>query len=426
MIGAAISIVLLVVLLVLGAPMVVALMLAVIFNFMLAGQWLLVLPQTMVSGMSTFTLIALPLFVLAGVIMNAGGISGRLFDFSRALVGWLKGGLAQVNVLTSMFFGGMIGSSTADLAGTGSILIPAMKKENYPAEVAAAVSASSSGIGPLIPPSSPMILYSAITGTSLGALFLAGLIPGLILGLTFMVLVAVLAVRHGWPRHGWLSLREIVVTGRRAILAFGMPGIIVGGLVLGVFTPSEAGAFAVVYALVLSLFVYRALRLRDLFRVFVGAVQLTGELLLIVSLSFALGASLSNAHVPQALASVIDTLAVVDSDYIRLLILVAMAIVAGMFLDPLIPVLVPVILPTLLIYQIDLIHFGVLMVMAVVIGQLTPPLAIALIITSRIAACDQLAILRANMPFFMAIIAVLLVLMAVPEIATWLPSLARN
>jgi len=425
-VGALLSIALMLVLLMLGAPMVVALMLAVIVNFVIAGEWLLVLPQTMVSGMSTFTLIALPLFVLSGVIMNAGGISGRLFDFARALVGWLRGGLAQVNVLTSMFFGGMIGSSTADLAGSGSILIPAMKRENYPGEIAAAVSASSSGIGPLIPPSSPLILYSAITGTSLGTLFLAGLIPGILLGMTFMLLVSMIAWQRGWPRHGRLSLREIVVSGRRAALAFGMPAIIVGGLVLGVFTPSEAGAFAVVYALVISIVFYKSLRVRDVFRVFVNALQLTGELLIIVSLRFALGSSLANAHVPHALADVINTLAVVDSLYIKLLLLVFLAIIAGMFLDPLIPVLVPVILPTLLIYDIDLIHFGVLMVIAVVIGQLTPPLAIAIIITSRIAEVDQLRILRANMPFFFTLVAFLLVMIAVPEVATWLPSLLER
>ncbi|MDH3663600.1 MAG: TRAP transporter large permease [Alphaproteobacteria bacterium] len=425
MTGALISIVLLLGLLVVGVPMIVALITAVALNFFLSGQWPLTLPQTMVAGMSTFTLIALPLFVLAGAIMNAGGISTRLFEFARALVGWMRGGLAQVNVLTSMFFGGMIGSSTADLAGSGSILIPAMKKEGYPAEVAASVSASSSGIGPLIPPSSPMILYSAITGTSLSALFLAGLIPGLILGGLFILLVAWLAWRKGWRRHGLLSASEILRSGKRSLLAFGMPVIIVGGLVLGVFTPSEAGAFGVVYALAVSCFVYRSLSLRDLYRVFVNAVQLTGELLLIVSLSFALGSSLSSAHVPEALAGVIDAVVIIDSHYLKLLALFLLAIIAGMFLDPLIPVLIPVILPTLIIYQIDLIHFGALMVMAVVIGQLTPPLAIALIITSRIAGVDQMRILRTNLPFFVVIILFSLVLMALPGLATWLPSIAR-
>lgn len=425
MIVSLVSIGMLVALLILGAPMVAALLAAVAFNFVAGGQWSLMVPQTMVSGVSQFTLIALPLFVLAGVTMNAGGISGRLFDFARALVGWMRGGLAQVNVLTSMFFGGMIGSSTADLAGSGSILIPAMKREGYSPEVSAAVSASSSGIGPLIPPSSPMILYSAVTGTSLGALFMAGLIPGLLLGATFMALIAVLAITRRWRRHGDLSLAEILRSGRRAILAFGMPLIIVGGLVMGVFTPSEGGAFAVVYAMVLSCFVYRTLDARGVWRVLVQALMMTGELLVIVALSFALGASLSSAQVPQALAGVIDALVAGDSMFLRLLVLMALAIIAGMFLDPLIPVLVPVILPTLLIYDVDLLHFGVLMVMAVVIGQLTPPLAIALIITSRIAQTDQLRIFTANMPFFLAIIGFTLVLMAFPQIATWLPAQVR-
>ncbi len=424
MIVSLIAIGLLLTLLILGVPMVAALLTAVAFNFVVGGQWPMIVPQTMVSGVSQFTLIALPLFVLAGVIMNAGGISGRLFDFARALVGWMRGGLAQVNVLTSMFFGGMIGSSTADLAGSGSILIPAMKREGYSSEVSASVSASSSGIGPLIPPSSPMILYSAVTGTSLGALFIAGLLPGLLLGLTFMILISVLAFRRKWRRHGSLSAGEILRSGKRALLAFGMPAIIVGGLVMGVFTPSEGGAFAVVYATLLSMFVYRTLTLAQLYRVTVSALMLTGELLVIVSLSFALGSSLSSANVPQALAGVID-LFTSDSMFLRLLLLMLLAIIAGMFLDPLIPVLVPVILPTLIIYDVDLLHFGVLMVMAVVIGQLTPPLAIALIITARIAQTDQMRIFIANLPFFLAIIAFTILLILVPELATWLPAQLR-
>jgi tripartite ATP-independent transporter DctM subunit len=419
------SIGILLVLLILGTPMVASLLVAVAFNFVMSGQWPIMVPQSMVSGVSQFTLIALPLFVLAGTIMNAGGISGRLFDFARALVGWMRGGLAQVNVLTSMFFGGMIGSSTADLAGSGSIVIPAMKREGYSSEVSAAVSASSSGIGPLIPPSSPMILYSAVTGTSLGALFIAGLIPGLLLGLTFMIVIATLAVRRRWVRHGAFSTGEILRTGRSAILAFGMPVIIVGGLVFGVFTPSEGGAFAVVYAIVLSVLYYRTLNLSGLYRVFVTALMMTGELLIIVALSFALGASLSSAHVPQALAGLIEVFTWNDTLFARLFVLMILAILAGMFLDPLIPVLVPVILPTLIIFEVDLMHFGVLMVMAVVIGQLTPPLAIALIITARIAQADQLKIFMANLPFFITIIVFTLVLMVFPQLATWLPSQIR-
>ena len=426
MLGAMTAIALLLVLLVLRVPMMISIATAVILNFYFSGAWALTLPQTMISGMTRFVLIALPLFVLAGGLMNAGGISTRLFNFARAIVGPLRGGLAHVNVVTSMFFGGMIGSSTADLAGTGSIVIPAMKANGYPADFSAAVTASSAGIGPLIPPSSPMILYSAVTGVSLGALFLAGVIPGILLGLSQMLIIAYLARRRGWNPYSAFAISEIIRAGRRAILSFGMPVIIVGGLVIGVFTPTEAGAFAVVCALVLSMFIYRRLTFRELYRVLVNAVQLTGELLLIVSLSFALGAGLTNAHVPEALVAIVDFVAVGDSEYLRILAMVILAIIAGMVLDPLIPVLVPIILPTLIAFDIDLIHFGVLMVIAVVIGQVTPPMAIALFISGRIAKVDQMDVLRANMPFFWGILVFLLIAIAIPEVATWLPGLVRG
>lgn len=426
LIGAGLSIVLLCGLLVCRIPMIVAIMAVVFFSNYTSGAWLITLPQTMMSGIGRFVLIALPLFVLAGGLMNAGGISGRLFEFARALVGSLRGGLAHVNVVTSMFFGGMIGSSTADLAGTGSIVIPEMRKNGYPADFSAAITASSAGIGPLIPPSSPMILYSAMTGVSLGSLFLAGLIPGLLLGVLLMVIIAWLARRRGWKAYAVFSMAEVHRSGRRAVLAFGMPLIIVGGLVIGVFTPSEAGAFAVVYAIVLAMFVYRVLTLKGLYRVLSNAVQLSGELLIIVGLSFALGAALTNARVPEFLIEFIDLATVVDSMYLRLFVLLVLAILAGMILDPLIPVLMPIILPTLIFYDVDLVHFGVLMVLAVVIGQVTPPMAIALIIAGKIANVDQIRVMKANTPFFLGIVGFLLVAIAVPELATWLPDVLRK
>ena len=426
LLGAGVAILVLCGLLMLRVPMLVSVAGASFLNFYLSGAWALTLPQTIMSGLGRFVLIALPLFVLAGGLMNAGGISGRLFEFARAIVGSLRGGLAHVNVVTSMFFGGMIGSSTADLAGTGSIVIPAMKENKYPADFAAALTASSAGIGPLIPPSSPMILYSAVTGVSLGALFLAGVIPGLLLALSQMLIVAYLARKRGWLPYAAFSLHEVWRTGKRAVLSFGLPLIIVGGLVVGLFTPSEAGAFAVVYAMFLAIFVHRVLTLRGLYRVFVNAVQLSGELLIIVGLSFALGAGLTNAHVPEFLVQLIDLVVVYDSEFLKILALVSLAIVAGMILDPLIPVLLPIILPTLIAYNIDLVHFGVLMVIAVVIGQVTPPMAIALIIACKIADVDQIRVLRANTPFFLGIIAFMLFAIAVPAVATWLPEIMRD
>lgn len=421
MITAATGVCLLLVLLVLGVPMAAGLMCAVAFILYFSGQWGITLPQTMISGLNSFTLLALPMFVFAGALMNAGGISGRLFNFARSLVGWMKGGLAQVDVLTSIFFGGMIGSSSADIAGTGSVIIPAMKREGYSGAFAAAVGSSSSGVGPLIPPSSPAILYSAVTGTSLSALFIAGLVPGLMLGAVFMVTVAILARRYGYPAFGRFSFAEIWRSGLGAGLAFGLPALIIGGLVFGAFTPSEAGAFGAVYAALISLVAYRSLTLNGIYKATISAVQMTGELLVITAVSVALGNALSAAHIPQALAGLIDVLPIGDSTFMRLFALMILAIIAGMFLDPLIPVLVPVLMPTLIAFNIDLVHFGVLMVMAVVIGQVTPPVAMSLIITGRIAKVDQIQVFKANMPFFIATLLFTVLLMAVPELSTWLP-----
>ncbi|MEO1225583.1 MAG: TRAP transporter large permease [Pseudomonadota bacterium] len=424
MITAGITIGVLVLLLLVGFPMLVAILGIVVLNAILSGAWAISVPQSMVSGMSIFILLALPMFLLAGGLMNAGGLSARLFDFARALVGWSRGGLAHVNIVTSMFFGGMVGSSTADLAGTGSILIPSMKREGYTPEFSAAVTASSAGVGPMIPPSSPMILYSAVTGTSLGALFLAGLIPGILMALTLMLVVAIIARRRGWRPTGTLQWRQVVRTGARSILAFGMPAIIVGGLVAGAFTPTEGASFAVVYALVICTLVYRSISLRDLYRVLGNAVQLTGELMLIVSLSFALGSGLAVLGVPAAIS---EFIALIDFDgnmFLILLLLVGLAVIAGMVLDPLIPVLVPIILPTLIAYDVNLLHFGVLMTLSVVIGQLTPPLAIALIITSRISGADQIRIFVTNMPFFIAIVLFTIAFITMPILATWLPTVS--
>ena len=421
MLIAGLVVALLCLLVLLGMPVLVSLAASVAVYLAVSGGWALSLPQQIIGGMNDFVLLALPLFILAGNIMNAGGITRRLVEFAIALVGFMRGGLAHVNVATSVMFGGMIGTSVADLAGTGSVLIPSMKEQKYPAPFAAALSATSSGIGPLIPPSSPMILYSAVTGTSLGALFLAGLIPGLLLALMLMGIVAWLARRHGWTPMGRFSMREILRTGLRAILPLGMPAIILGGFVFGVFTPTEAGAFAVAYALLLAGPVYRRLDLRGLYRVATNAATITGEVMLIVGLSTALGWALSNAKVPFALAEMVDALVIFDSIALRILALLILAIVAGMILDPLIPVIMPIILPTLLIFNIDLVHFGVLIVIAVVIGQVTPPVAIALVVASAIAKVDLVHVMRANTPFLLGLFAFLILIVLLPGLATWLP-----
>ncbi|WP_375688519.1 TRAP transporter large permease [Pseudooceanicola sp. LIPI14-2-Ac024] len=418
---AALTIIVLCVCALAGFPVLVALAASVLVFLTFSGGWMLAMPQQTLAGLSDYILVTLPLFILAGGIMNAGGIADRLFAFASALLGWMRGGLAHVNVGVSLMFGGMIGTSVADLAGSGSVIIPKMKQAGYPGPFAAALTATSSGIGVLVPPSSPMILYSAVTGTSLGAMFLAGAVPGVLMALVLMLTVAILARRHGWKPAQGFAWSELLRTGRQAILPMGMPALILGGLVFGFFTPSEAGAFAVAYALFLSMVVYRTLSWSGLYRVAVDAAVLTGEVLMVVGLSTALGWALSQARVPMALAEGLSVLFPFEGQFLQLVVLLLLALIAGMVLDPLIPMIMPVLLPSLMVLDVDLVHFGVLMVVTVAIGQVTPPVALALLVAARIGQEEVLAVTRANMPFLLALFGLLLLLILVPQLALWLP-----
>ncbi|MCJ8141034.1 TRAP transporter large permease [Falsirhodobacter halotolerans] len=420
---AAITLGVLCLLVLIGMPVVISLVASVLMFLAVSGGWALALPQQVLSGVADYLLITLPLFILAGGIMNATGIADKLFDFGGALVGWMRGGLAHVDVAASVMFGGMIGTSVADLAGTGSVTIPKMKAHGYPGPFAAAVTATSSGIGVLIPPSSPMILYSVVTGTSLGALFLAGIVPGLLMAAVMMVTISILARRNGWQPMNSFEWSRVVKTGGHAILPLGMPAMILGGLVFGIFTATEAGAFAVAYALVLAGVVYRTLTLPKMRQALVDSVILTGEVLMVVGFSTALGWALSQAGVPAALALGIDTIFPFESVTMRIFVLLGLVLIAGMVLDPLIPMIMPVLLPSLLAMDVDLVHFGVLIVMTVVIGQVTPPVAIALLVAAKIGKDDIWAVTQANMPFFYALIVALIMLTLFPALSTTLPAL---
>ncbi|WP_024805452.1 TRAP transporter large permease [Nocardia sp. BMG51109] len=418
----ALTLLAIVVLLVVGAPLIVAMAAGVGLYAVLDGAWMMQYPQQVADGMSSFVLLAMPLFILAGVVMNAGGIADRVFGFARSLVGSLPGGLAQVNVAASLFFGGMVGTSVADLAGTGSTLIPQMRRSGYPTPYAAALTASSSGIGPLIPPSSPMILYAAATGTSLGTLFFAGVVPGLLLAAVLMIVVGIQAKRNGWGERTAFRWAEVGRSLVRAIPAVGVPVIILAGISFGVFTPTEAGAFAVVYAVVVSMVAYHSLGLRRLYRCFVEAAVLTGEVMLIVGVSVALGAVFAMAGLPELLTDFATAIVPGETRLGYIVVLTLVAVVAGMLFDPLIPVIMPVLLPTILEVGIDPIHFGAIIVLTVVIGQVTPPVAMSLVVAARIAKVDAWQVLRYNTPFLAATVVVLVLVMLVPALATWLPS----
>jgi tripartite ATP-independent transporter DctM subunit len=422
---AALTLLALCVFVLIGLPIVISLAASVLLFLAFSGGWALALPQQTLGGVGDYILITLPLFILAGGIMNATGIADKLFDFGVALVGWLRGGLAHVDVIASVMFGGMIGTSVADLAGSGSVTIPKLKAHGYPGPFACAVTATSSGIGVLIPPSSPMILYSAVTGTSLGALFLAGVIPGLLMAAVMMITISILARRNGWQAMNSFEWREVLRTGKHAILPLGMPALILFGLMFGIFTATEAGAFAVAYAMILAAVVYRTLTLPNLRRALVDSCILTGEVLMVVGFSTALGWALSQAGVPAALANGLETIFPFENTTLKIFALLLIALIAGMVLDPLIPMIMPVLLPSLMVMDVDLVHFGVLMVMTVVIGQVTPPVAIALLVAAKIGNEDVMRVTKANMPFLIALFLFLVLLVLVPSLSTALPALLK-
>lgn len=412
------------VLIIVSIPIALAMLAIVLAGFLVTGFDPITVAQLTLSGLNRYTLLSLPLFVVAAAIMNLTGVTQRLFAFASSLVGWVKGGLAQVDIMLSMFLGGMVGSSTADIVATGSITIPAMKEHGYSAAYASATTASSAAIGSLLPPSSSFIMYSAITSTSLGALFLAGILPGLLMGVVLMITALILGVLLNHPKEGPFIPKQVLVTGKSAILSFGMPVLLVLGLAVGVMTPTEAGAFAIVYGIVLGIF-YRTISFSKVYRIMVNSLQLCGELLFIVSISVAFGWIMSVMRLPDALTLGLDALIAPDHVTLRILAICALAIIMGMFIDPLIPVFVPIVFPIAVAMGIDPIHFGVIVVVAAQIGSLTPPLGISLILTSRIGNVDQMKIVVASLPFMFGILVCLWLVIQFPEISLWLPSISR-
>jgi len=419
-------------LLVIGLP--VALVLggtAIAYMTLVADLPLRIVPQRMFAGLDKFILMSIPFFVLAGFLMNEAQLTDRLIRFANLLVGRWRGGLAQVNVVTSMFFGGITGAATADTAAIGTILIPAMVKEGYRSDFAAAVTVSSSIVGPLIPPSIPMLVYGIASNASIGALFLAGLTPGVVVGLALLALNRRL-LRNFTPTAASFEstavdgvgarLREIVRTVRISLIALVMPVIIVGGIVGGVFTPTESSAVAVIYALVVGL-AMGTLTGRSIARTMTTAVVLTAAIMLIIANANLLGWVLAIEQIPQTVSA--GFLSLTESRTVFLLIVVVLLLVIGLFLETsgAIIILVPVLLPAATQYGIDPVHFGVVLVFGLVIGLITPPVGLCLFIGSSIARVPVHTLSRALIPFLAVLIVVYLFFVFVPAASLWLPRL---
>lgn len=399
-----------------GLPIAFALAAVSIGVLAFSGADLSIVAQRLYRGTNSFPLLAVPLFILAGSIMNHSGISSRLVDFARALVGAMRGGLAAVNVVTSMFFAGMSGTSMSDTAAVGGVMIPQMIRRGYSRAFSAAVTASSSTIGIIIPPSVPMVILAAYMGISTGALFAAGLLSGMLLGIGLIAVAWVVSIRRNYPTEDPFRLGHVLRTLIRALPALMMPVIVLGGILGGIFTPTEASAIAVVYGIVISMTVYRSLSVRKLYAAFVESAILSGAVMLVTATAHVLGYTFTYAALADALLVPIS-----QTDMGPLLLLVVLAailIVVGTFLDgiAMMFIVVPLFLPATQLLGIDPLQFAMVVMICWGIGQQTPPVGAALFITSVLSRTDVLRITRANLPFIAVMFVVLALVIALPDL----------
>lgn len=410
-------------LLFLGIPIAVALGLASLSYIALEGLPDVLLIHRMIGGVDSFPLLAIPFFILAGHLMNSGGITTRIFALARALVGWAPGGLGHVNIGASVIFAGMSGAAVADAGGLGNIEIRAMREAGYDTDFSVGVTAASSTIGPIIPPSLPLVIYGVLASVSIGQLFVAGLIPGLLLALALMVMVALYARRRGYPRDSRIDFCRIWVAFKAAFLPLLTPVIIVGGIVSGVFTPTEAAIAAVCYALFLGVFVYRSLGWRHIVRVSMDTIETSAAVLMIVASATVFAWILTANQVATLLGDAL--LGLTESPHVLLLLMMAMVLVIGLFMETIaaITILVPVLLPIAVEVGIDPVHLGILLILNLMLGLLTPPVGMVLFVLSDISGVSFERCVRATVPFLVPLVIVLLLIVFFPGIALWLPGL---
>lgn len=380
--------------------------------------------QMMTSGVNSFILLAVPLFILTGHLMNVGGVSDRIFRLARVLVGYLPGGLGHVNVVSSVFFAGMSGAAVSDAAGLGQVLIRAMRNHGYDKGFSSAVTAASSTIGPMIPPSLPAVVYAVSAGVSVGALFIAGILPGLIMAALMMLIVALLAHRRGYPRdEKFPTAGEAWAAFRGAALALLTPVIIIGGIVAGTFTATESAAVAVLYSTILGAVVYRELTWSTFLDALRDTARLSAAVGFIVGAATLYGFVLIRIQIPQAVLEAMT--AVVDNKLVILLVLNLFLLLVGCFLETVaaITILLPLLLPLMTAFEIDPLHFGVIMILNLMIGLLTPPFGLVLFVVARIGEVSIIELVRALGPFYLVLLVALAIVTLVPSTVLWLPGL---
>ena len=387
-------------------------------------EFLLVLARKMVSGVDSYTIMAMPLFMLAGSIMNKAKITDALVDFSHALVGHIRGGLAQVNIVASIMFAGLTGVAMADVAALGSILIPAMEKDGYGKPFAAAITAASSVIGPIIPPSLVMLIYAHVMGVSVAALFLAGVIPGLMMGLGLMITTAIISKKRNYPKRGKRpTIRKVTMSLFKSAPALGCPVIILGGIIFGICTPTEAAALAVLYSFLLGFFFYRTLTFRDLPAIFLSSMVHTSVIFLIIGTASQLGLLITDISLPQEITE--GMLGFTQNKFLMLIIINLFLLLMGMILEiiPNVVLLSPILAPLAIALGVDPIHFALILLVNLNIGMNTPPMGGLLFITASMAGEKFDAVMKEMWPFIGTQIVTLFFITYIPETTLWLPRL---
>jgi len=408
----------------LGVPIAVALGLGSMGAIFISGKYsTLAIIHKMIGSIDSFILLAIPFFVLAGQLMNTSGITDRIFRFAKSLVGHIPGGLAHANIIGSIIFSGMSGSAIADAAGLGQVEMKAMIDEGYDPEFSAAITAASATVGPIIPPSIPMVLYGAMAEVSVGALFLGGFIPGLLLGVGMMILVYFISIKRKYLKSNKFDLKEVWESFKGAFLAIITPIIIIGGILLGVFTPTEAAVVATVYAFVLGFIVYREMTLAILLKNLINATVTTSSIIFILSSAAAFSWVIALEGIPQAVTRFIQS--TTQNPYMILLILNVVFLVLGMFMESLsiLVITVPFLSPLIKSYGFDPVHIGVMVVLNLMLGLCTPPVGMSLFVCSKVGNIKLEKLYREILPFLVPLIAVLFIIAYVPVTVTFVPDL---
>ncbi len=382
-----------------------------------------IVPQKMAQAMNSFPIVAAPLFILMGNILGAARLTDRIVHFATAVIGWLRGGYAHASILTSMIFAGMVGSAVADAAGSGAIEIRAMRKAGYRPETAAAITAAAATIGPIIPPSLPMVIYGVTADVSIGRLFIGGVIPGVLMGLSLMVMVALIAKRQGFRKEPFGGFRNIGRTFFQGFFALMTPPIILGGMFSGAFTPTEAAAVACLYALFLGFFVYRTLEVKQLWPILIDTAETTGLVMVLVMAAGALGWCMSISRVPQTLTPLI--VQTIHDPLVFLLVCNLILLIVGCFMEALAAmlILIPILVPAAHGFGIDPVQFGIVMILNLILGTIHPPIGIVLFVVTRIANVSFEAMSRAILPWLVPLLVVLMAITLWPPLTTWLPNL---